>query len=351
MNRTGELADRPGDERAFRVEPADYRVDFADLRAVRETVFVREQSVPIEEEWDALDPDCVHAIARDTDGSPIGTGRLVPPEAVVHGWTARESGAAAPDSAEARIGRMAVLRDWRGRGVGAALLTALMDEARRRGWPEVGLHAQVSAIDFYAAHGFEPYGERFREAGIEHQSMRRRLEPIAPPERTVRLPPPGEPPLPVESLEQALAAALHVVAGARRELWLYSRDLDAPLYGRAELLDAFKRFAIGTRDALARILLHDPDAAQRAHHPLLALAQRLPSAFEVRIVEEPVDLQYAPSFLVGDRGGVYFRPIGSRYEGEASACQPARARQLVADAFEPAWERARPAVELRALGL
>lgn len=338
MSRIHKQADRRAHARDFHVEPADYRVDFADLRTVRETVFVREQNVPIGEEWDALDPDCIHVIARDFEDRPIGTGRLVPPEAAIHGRTAR-------------IGRMAVLRDWRGQGVGAALLLALMDEARRRGWPEVSLHAQMSAMEFYAAHGFEPYGERFREAGIEHQSMRRRLEPVAAPERAAPLLPPGEAPQPVESLEQALTAALRIVARARRELWLYSRDLDAPLYGQAELLDAFKRFAVGARGALARILLHDPARAQRAQHPLLTLAQRLPGAFEVRVVEEPVDLQYAPAFLIGDRGGVYFRPIGSRYEGEASACQPARARQLVADAFQPAWERARPAVELRALGL
>ena len=140
--------------RAFRVDPIDYTDGLPQLRAVRETVFVQEQQVPIEEEWDALDPDCVHVIARAQDGTPIGTGRLTP---------------------EHKIGRMAVLREWRGRGVGDALLLTLIEQAHQRGWREVALNAQVSAIAFYLRHGFQPVGERFWEAGIEHQAMRRAL--------------------------------------------------------------------------------------------------------------------------------------------------------------------------------
>jgi predicted GNAT family N-acyltransferase len=139
----------------FRVEAIDYEQGLAELRAVRETVFVQEQNVPIEEEWDALDPQCLHVIARDDSGLPIGTGRLTP---------------------EHRVGRMAVLPDWRGRGVGDALLAALVEVARQRGWRELALNAQVSAFGFYARHGFVPYDARFHEAGIEHQAMRRKLE-------------------------------------------------------------------------------------------------------------------------------------------------------------------------------
>ena len=146
----------------FRIEPADYATDLADLRAVRETVFILEQKVPEDEEWDELDPRCHHVLARDEQGRPIGTGRLTP---------------------EHKIGRMAVLPEWRGKGVGDALLVALLDKARSLGWTEVSLNAQCSAEGFYARHGFAPYGERFMEAGIEHQAMRRALEPLAGPDR------------------------------------------------------------------------------------------------------------------------------------------------------------------------
>ena len=147
------------DTQGFGVDTVDYETALPDLRTVRETVFVQEQRVPLELEWDALDPQCVHVLARDAAGQPIGTGRLTP---------------------EHKIGRMAVLAPWRGRGVGDALLLALLAAARERGWREVSLHAQVSAQDFYARHGFLPLGERFEEAGIGHQTMRLLLDAANP---------------------------------------------------------------------------------------------------------------------------------------------------------------------------
>jgi predicted GNAT family N-acyltransferase len=137
-------------EFAFRVIEADYSRDLPRLRAVREPVFVMEQQVPLDLEWDALDPDCRHVLALDAKDHPIGTGRLTP---------------------QHTIGRMAVLPDWRGRGVGDALLIRLIALARAAGWPSVSLHAQVDAIGFYRKHGFVTEGEVYTEAGILHQNM------------------------------------------------------------------------------------------------------------------------------------------------------------------------------------
>jgi len=138
----------------FIVRRADWTRDFEHLRHIRETVFVREQQVPLDMEWDDLDQACVHVLAFDSDGAPIGTGRLLP---------------------DGRIGRMAVLPAWRGKGVGGALLTELMRVARERGFTEVILNAQVQAIAFYTRHGFAADGPQFLEAGIPHQTMRRQL--------------------------------------------------------------------------------------------------------------------------------------------------------------------------------
>lgn len=135
----------------FEVRAADYTADLPLLRLVRETVFVTEQQVPLELEWDAIDPDCWHVLALDGQGNAIGTGRLTP---------------------QHTIGRMAVLPAWRGRGVGDALLQRLIGLAIAMNWPEVSLHAQLSAIGFYRKHGFSPYGPEYLEAGIRHQSMR-----------------------------------------------------------------------------------------------------------------------------------------------------------------------------------
>jgi len=299
--------------RAFRVDPIDYTDGLPQLRAVRETVFVQEQQVPIEEEWDALDPDCVHVIARAQDGTPIGTGRLTP---------------------EHKIGRMAVLREWRGRGVGDALLLALIEQAHQRGWREVALNAQVSAIAFYLRHGFQPVGERFWEAGIEHQAMRRALTG----------------PTAIEDRDAAIATVVALVDAARRGLWVYSRDLDPGLFDAPSVVEAFRRFATSGRGGEVRLILQDAAAPQRAHAPLLPLAQRLPSVFLFREVEDPVDRAYPSAYVANDAGGYYFRTLGHRFDGEADLHAPGRSRQL-RGAFMSVWERARPIAEYRALGL
>lgn len=298
----------------FQIETvADYAAALPELRAVRETVFVQEQQVPMTLEWDALDPQCRHMLARDAHGRAIGTARLTP---------------------ERKIGRMAVLREWRNAGVGAALLQALLRTARSDGWRDVSLHAQVSAIDFYLRHGFEPIGARFMEAGIEHQSMRLVLDL----------------PQAVNDRLAAVAVSVDLIAEARRRLWIHSRELDPGLFDDRRVLEALRSFATRNPGAEVQVLLHDAAAPQRAHAPLLSLAQRLPSVFAFRELADPVDRAYVAAFLVNDAGGYYFRGLGHRFEGEAERASRGRARQL-ADAFRPVWERSRPCSELRALGI
>lgn len=314
----------------FTIEIADFERDLADLRAVREPVFVVEQQVPLELEWDDLDPRSRHVLARDADGRPIGTGRLTP---------------------EHKIGRMAVVQDWRGRGIGDAILTALIDLARTLGYVQLELHAQVSAIGFYEKFGFETFGERYDEAGIEHQSMALVLaapEPVPRAGPAAAAGPAGL--IDVESMEQARALSLRLIGQARRRLWLYTRDLDALLYGTADALQAIKAFALRNRETQVRVLLHDPTLPVREGHGLIALAHRLPSRVEMRVIGEEPDTQYAGAFLAEDSGGYLFRPVGSRFEGSADLHGPGRQRQL-RDYFEQVWERAVPSPELRPLGL
>jgi predicted GNAT family N-acyltransferase len=138
----------------FEVRIVDWDAARADARPVRHTVFVVEQQVPLELEWDDRDAVCDHAIAYDAAGRPIGTGRLLP---------------------DARIGRMAVVAEWRGKGVGAAILAALLERARQRGKQRVTLHAQTHAAGFYAKYGFVTEGAVFIEADIPHVTMTRTL--------------------------------------------------------------------------------------------------------------------------------------------------------------------------------
>jgi YbgC/YbaW family acyl-CoA thioester hydrolase len=121
---------------------------------IRTRVFVQEQRIPAEMEWDAADHTAVHAVARNRLGQPLATGRLLQPQPAV-----------------AQIGRMAVHEVMRGAGVGERVLQTLADAAAARGDREVMLHAQRSAEGFYRKLGFRPRGPWFTEAGIDHIEM------------------------------------------------------------------------------------------------------------------------------------------------------------------------------------
>ena len=137
-----------------RVELMPWEKAEALAAPLRFAIFVGEQNVPAGIELDEMDAKCMHAVAFDEAGKAIGTGRLLP---------------------EGRIGRMAVVREWRRRGVGADLLEALIAEAKRRGHGEVKLSAQLQAAEFYRNHGFVAEGKVYEEAGILHQAMKKTL--------------------------------------------------------------------------------------------------------------------------------------------------------------------------------
>jgi predicted GNAT family N-acyltransferase len=134
------------------VSIADWQKNNVDIRRVRDAVFVAEQSVPPELEWDAEDNGAVHFLAYEGDFA-IGTVRLLP---------------------DGEIGRLSVLKDWRGMSVGEALLKAVIDEAERRGLHEQRLSAQVQAVEFYQRFGFTVVSDEFLEAGLPHVDMIRR---------------------------------------------------------------------------------------------------------------------------------------------------------------------------------
>jgi predicted GNAT family N-acyltransferase len=142
---------------SWKLRITNWRDDGPALRAVREAVFIREQHVPSELEWDEFDLHCIHLLAIDAAGNAIGTSRLL---------------------ADGTIGRMAVLKAWRGRGVGKALLLRLLEEARNQHLQRIVLHAQTHASGFYRKLGFEMMGEEFMEAEIPHIRMVLRLKNI-----------------------------------------------------------------------------------------------------------------------------------------------------------------------------
>ena len=311
----------------FHIEIADWsredqRSALLDLRG---TVFIQEQGVPEQRERDGLDGDCWHVLARDDAGRPIGCGRLTPAH---------------------KIGRMAVLQEWRGRGVGVALLRELVARARAQGWPEVALDAQVSAIGFYEREDFVAYGEEFEDAGLPHRAMRLILTADtgeAEPLRDIGV-------LSAGTRGETAEARRQLLRDARHRLSIYLPLLGNDSYAGAEELAELRRIAISGRSAQIRILLHDPASALRNDHRLIALAQRLSSAIQIRMPVEEADLNYASSYLLNDAGGYLFLPDAARAQGRAARHDRAGQAPLQQH-FDEVWERAERASALQILDI
>lgn len=135
---------------SYTISIVNWQDETSALRFIRTIVFIQEQKVPEDLEWDAFDLINLHVLALSADGQPIGTARLLP---------------------DGYIGRMAVVKEWRCKGVGSAMLVRILKELVNRGMQSAILNAQISAINFYKKFGFEVTGEEFMEAGIRHVKM------------------------------------------------------------------------------------------------------------------------------------------------------------------------------------
>jgi len=139
----------------YNVIHTSWKKHHKELSEIRRIVFIEEQHVPEELEWDEFDEKSHHVLALDNNNTAIGCGRIKP---------------------GGQIGRMAVLKDWRNKGVGNAILEALLSHAIKSDLNEVYLHAQLTAIEFYEKAGFIVNSNEFMDAGIPHKTMSLRVE-------------------------------------------------------------------------------------------------------------------------------------------------------------------------------
>ena len=135
---------------SLNISQVDWTEKHEVLQLIRYVVFVVEQNVPIEEEWDGMDESSTHFLASDAAGLPVGTARLMP---------------------TGQIGRMAVLQPLRGSGIGSKILQNVVQHAKLLAFDRIFLHAQTHAIEFYERHGFVAQGDQFMDAGIPHREM------------------------------------------------------------------------------------------------------------------------------------------------------------------------------------
>lgn len=301
---------------AIEIRPADWQRDEPVLAEIRRRVFIEEQAVPAELEWDGEDAAAQHWLALQ-DGTPVGTVRLL---------------------RNGHIGRMAVLARGRGQGIGTALLQAVLEQSRNNGWREVYLHAQTHALTFYERLGFIASGPEFSDAGIAHHTMRLIL-------RTQRL-------LGVDGgrfKAERRATALDLAQQCRRQLRLLSHDLAPELFDSPEFVAALTQLARSSRFAEIRILVLEVRPIVQRGHVLLELQRRLSSNVRMRRADcAPTDLR--ENYLVADQRGILCYALREPEQAWADYNNQPLAMDYAAQ-FDELWGRAIDDPELRLLSL
>lgn len=305
------------DSKGVVVRKANWPEDTERLRDVRRRVFIEEQGVPEEIEWDGQDADALHVLC-EKEGATLGCGRLL---------------------ADGRIGRLAVLPTERGKRYGERLLNLLLELAQARGDAGVYLHAQADAEAFYLRADFERRGLPFLEAAIEHVDMQLEFDYRDWDRDLVQL----RAPQPFRQL---------VVAQARlagRELRILSPRLDPRLFDNEDFLSAARSLIRRGRMSRIQIIVQDPRAIVQRGHGLLDLARRMPSGIEVRrLAEHP--LWNADTEVIRDRDSLLALPAGENSLGFYRPNSRARAEGALSR-FEDLWHAGEVDPEFRALAL
>lgn len=310
------------------VEQSNWQISGELLASIRRPVFIDEQGVPAEEEFDSDDETAVHWIAYGPDGEAMGCARL----------------------AGDKIGRMAVKAEHRDKGVGSALMRKIVAYAAANRLESVQLNAQLHALPFYEGMHFEADSEEFLEAGIPHRHMSLSLKRF--------LSPDIQPPLPDISAEQRERIPLdgidsfreytsNVLDVAERQVRILSSKLDPKIYDTESFCEQLFQFATLHPYAEVQILVRDSHLLVQDSHRLLHLYHRLPSRIEIRTLK-PETKTLHTEFMVVDYHGILYRQTADRYIGYAILYSPLEAKELAGD-FVQLWEASEPDPELRSL--
>ncbi len=312
------------------------------LRQIREVVFIEEQEVPRDLEWDGADEDSIHFLAVNELGQYIGCARLLP---------------------SGQIGRMAVLDAHRGTGIGALLLEAAVEAGKARGFDRLYLHAQQYAEAFYRKGGFLPFGDPFKEAGIDHIAMEMKL-PLAfsgkagpadakPAVREQPVRPALEHDesraFQFDGLDASAAALKEVIASASRRLVILNPYLDHELFDRSDVAEAISALARSAPRVDISIIIFDSKLIVDRGHKIVELARRLDEKIKIKILDEPANAETS-TFACADLDGYWLMPSYEKYAGVADLANPVTNKRL-SEVFATAWEKCRDDIELRTLRL
>ena len=315
----------------FYVEPADWDVDRSAIVQVRESVFIVEQGVPKDEEFDRDDETAVHFVAYGGNREPVGTARL---------------------TADGRIGRVAVEKAWRGKAVGAALIQTALDSARTSGMREIRLASQTYALGFYERFGFKAYGDEFDDAGIPHRWMQlaledkndgpatRRREPTAIDTKLDGM---------VHSLDDVQQCVTELISGCRGRLELFTPRCQVLVFDTQASYEALRSLLAFSKDPQVRVLIKNSRHAVDSGHRWISLAQRRPTSMEFRNPARD-HAGYGAEFLLIDRRHMILRENPDRYEARVVVNNPLHV-QKQAEFFADAWEYGSQDPDTRQLSL
>ena len=306
------------------------------LRAVRDEVFIQEQGVPKDVEWDGQDEDAIHFLALNQAGQAVGCARLLP---------------------SGQIGRMAVLAEHRSLGIGNRLLEAALQNAKQQNFSEVFLHAQAQVTEFYHKAGFRLSGNEFVEAGIPHVAMNLELPIRFEPVGGIARPEIRKQGSELDS-EKAEFEQLHGESECRtgllkclqeplRTVQIYSQYLDHDLFDQLAVVDALSAFVRRGPPVQLQVLIHSSQLIISRGHRLLELARRLDNKVQIRRVPEELTSDLHTS-VVWDARGYWLMPDYREYEGLANIFDPVQAARLT-QRFDYLWHKASEDSELRVL--
>ncbi len=303
------------------------------VKAIRKTVFIDEQHVPPEMEWDDTDSIADHFLALLPDNTPVAVARMFP--------SVTET---------AHIGRMAVLPAYRKQGVGEHLLQHMM-LAAAPDFQDIFLSAQTAAIEVYQRAGFHVCSLPYDDAGIQHVDMRCYAPALVSSQWQHRARPllMDHDDVAWQFDSEAHLAALtdSVVNQARQRLWLYDQALGHDLYDRHRFREILSALARRHRLSEVRLLIHDDKPLVKRRHQIVELMRRLPSKIELRLANPDYPCSSQP-FMLADRSAMVYRHGFDMAEGFANFSAPGHVKRL-ANNFQRMWDAASPSLELRQL--
>ena len=299
------------------IRDVSWNIEQDALFSIRHRVFVEEQGIDPDIVWDDSDTTATHFLATEGE-QPLASGRLLP---------------------DGKIGRLAVMPERRGQGLGRLLLEHILGFARDKGYRRLYLHAQTHATEFYEAAGFSRSGEEFEEAGIPHIAMELAIDYRGADGFITG----------VEYPEPFATLAVELVKTGRRHLRIYSHRLDHEVFDSADMADAISALARRGRYSEIRILISDPRPMVQRGHRLLQLARRLSSSISIRVLSEHPELPEA-TYLVRDNDGVVYKPDDIGRTGFFEPDSRASAKKFV-EGFDALWRLGQRDPRLRQLTL